>query len=253
MSSLGQPSNPRSPKPPAPRDRPRRRPIIAIDGPAGAGKSTVARRLADALGFILVDTGAMYRVVALAARGAGVSWTDEKAMGTLARALIDRKALEFERDARLGVRALLDRSDVTDAIRTAEIAMGASAVSVHPSVRDALLDFQRQAGRDGGVVLEGRDIGTVVFPDAEIKFFLTARPEVRARRRFDELVARGASTTFDQTLDDVRRRDVQDTTRPVAPLRPAPDAVLVDSSEMGIEETVAQMAEVVRERRARRK
>jgi CMP/dCMP kinase len=248
MSNIDQRTDPR-----APSSGGRRRPIIAIDGPAGAGKSTVAKRLADALGFILVDTGAMYRVVALAAHAAGVSWTDANAMGALARALIDRKALEFQRDARLGVRAVLDRNDVTDAIRTAEMGMGASAVSVHPSVRDALLDLQRHAGRDGGVVLEGRDIGTVVFPGAEIKFFLTARPEVRARRRFDELVARGASATFDQTLQDVRRRDEQDTTRAVAPLRQASDAILVDSSEMGIEETVAQMAEVVRERRPRRR
>jgi CMP/dCMP kinase len=233
-----------------PRERPRRLPIIAIDGPAGAGKSTVAKRLADALGFVLVDTGAMYRVVALAARASGVCWDDEAALGTLARALVGRKALVFERDARLGVRAVLDGTDVTEAIRAPDVGMGASTVSAHPSVRDALLDLQRQAGHRGGVVLEGRDIGTVVFPDADIKFFLTARPEVRARRRFDELVARGTAADFEQTLRDVRQRDLQDTTRPVAPLRQAPDAVLVDSSDMGIEETVAQMADHVRKRSA---
>jgi len=226
-------------------------PIIAIDGPAGAGKSTVAKRLADALGFILVDTGAMYRVVALAARSAGISWNDEVASGSLARELVARGALSFERDARLGVRAVLDGTDVTDAIRAPDVGMGASTVSAHPSVRDALLDLQRQAGRRGGVVLEGRDIGTVVFPDAEIKFFLTALPEVRARRRFDELVARGTPASFEQTLRDVRQRDLQDTTRPVAPLRQATDAILVDSSEMSIEETVAHMAESVRKRSAR--
>ncbi|HXX68875.1 MAG TPA: (d)CMP kinase [Polyangiaceae bacterium] len=230
---------------------PRPLPIIAIDGPAGAGKSTVAKRLADSLGFILVDTGAMYRVVALAARSAGVSWDDDAALGRLARGLVARGALSFERDARLGVRAVLDGADVTDAIRAPDVGMGASAVSAHPSVRDALLDFQRHAGRRGGVVLEGRDIGTVVFPDAEIKFFLTARPEVRARRRFDELVARGTPASFEQTLRDVRQRDLQDTTRPVAPLRQAADAILVDSSEMNIEETVAHMAESVRKRGAR--
>ena len=135
---------------------------------------------------------------------------------------------------------------MTDAIRAPDIGMGASTVSAHKAVRDALLDMQRQAGRDGGVVLEGRDIGTVVFPDADVKFFLTARPEVRARRRFDELVAKGARVSFEETLADVRRRDEQDTTRAVAPLRQAPDATLVDSSEMGIDEAVARMAERVR-------
>lgn len=229
---------------------PRSLPIIAIDGPAGAGKSTVAKRLADALGFVLVDTGAMYRLVAFAARAAGVSWDDGAAVGSLARALVARNALAFERDARLGVRAVLDGTDVTDAIRTPDVGMGASTVSAHPSVRDALLDLQRQTGRRGGVVLEGRDIGTVVFPDAEIKFFLTARPEVRARRRFEELLARGTRTSFEQTLRDVRQRDLQDTTRPVAPLREAADAIVVDSSDMSIEETVAYMAQSVRKRSA---
>jgi CMP/dCMP kinase len=126
--------------------------------------------------------------------------------------------------------------------------MGASTVSAHKAVRDALLEMQRQAGRAGGVVLEGRDIGTVVFPDADVKFFLTARPEVRARRRFDELVAKGSRTTFEETLEDVQRRDDQDTTRAVAPLRQAPDATLVDSSEIGVDEAVARMAARVRAR-----
>jgi cytidylate kinase len=125
--------------------------------------------------------------------------------------------------------------------------MGASTVSAHPEVRDALLDMQRQAGRNGGVVLEGRDIGTVVFPQARVKFFLTARPEVRARRRFDELVAKGAKVSFEETLADVHRRDEQDTTRPVAPLRQAPDATPIDNSELTIEQTVARMVDRVRE------
>jgi CMP/dCMP kinase len=226
----------------------RTRPIVAIDGPAGAGKSTVARLLADVLGFVLVDTGAMYRAVALAAQRAGVDWSDADPVGTLARSLVARTALGFDRDPERGIRVRLDGADVTDAIRAPDIGMGASTVSAHKAVRDALLEMQRQAGRGGGVVLEGRDIGTVVFPDADVKFFLTARPEVRARRRFDELVAKGSRATFEQTLEDVRRRDEQDTTRAVAPLRQAPDATLVDSSEIGVDEAVTRMAERVRAR-----
>jgi CMP/dCMP kinase len=224
---------------------------VAIDGPAGAGKSTVARRLADALGFVLVDTGAMYRAVALAAQREGVAWSDAARVGELARALVARSALGFERDPARGVRVHLDGADVTDGIRVPDIGMGASTVSAHKDVRDALLDMQRQAGRAGGVVLEGRDIGTVVFPDAEVKFFLTARPEVRARRRYDELVAKGQRVTFEETLDDVRRRDEQDTTRAVAPLRQAADATLVDNSDIDVDETVARMVARVRDRGAR--
>jgi cytidylate kinase len=136
--------------------------------------------------------------------------------------------------------------DVSDAIREPDIGMGASTVSAHPGVRSALLEMQRQAGRPGGVVLEGRDIGTVVFPDAEVKFFLTARPEVRAQRRYDELVAKGISVTLEDTLADVLRRDKQDSTRPVAPLKQATDAILVDDSTLSIEETVMRMADHVR-------
>jgi len=230
----------------APQNRPR--PIVAIDGPAGAGKSTVARRLADTLGFVFVDTGALYRMVAVAAKRAGVPWSDANAVGELANALVARGAIAFDRDAGKGVRVWLDGKDVTDAIREPDIGMGASTVSAHKVVRDALLDLQRQAGRAGGVVLEGRDIGTVVFPDAEVKFFLTARPEVRAKRRFDELTAKGQRVTLEDTLAEVRRRDEQDTTRAVAPLRQAEDAVLIDNSDFGVEETVARMAARVRER-----
>jgi cytidylate kinase len=229
----------------------RPRPIVAIDGPAGAGKSTVARHLADALGFVLVDTGAMYRAVALAAERARLAWSDADAVGELARSLVARSGLGFARDADKGVRVWLDGEDATEAIRTPDVAMGASTVSAHRAVRDALLDMQRQAGRHGGVVLEGRDIGTVVFPDAEVKFFLTARPDVRAGRRYRELLAKGESVTFEETLDDVRRRDQQDTTRAVAPLRPAADALLLDNSDMTIDDTVERMAAYVRERSAR--
>ncbi len=224
----------------------RTRPIIAIDGPAGAGKSTVARRLADALGFVLVDTGAMYRTVALAASRASTPFTDGARVTELAHALVTKHALSFERDVKLGVRVRLSGEDVSDAIRTPDIAQGASLVSAHPGVRAALLELQRQAGEAGGVVLEGRDIGTVVFPDAEVKFFLTASPEVRAGRRHAELVAKGQQVSFEDTLADVKRRDAQDEGREHAPLKKAEGAVLVDSTNLSFEETVAKMLEAVR-------
>jgi CMP/dCMP kinase len=226
--------------------QPRARPIVAIDGPAGAGKSTVAQKLADALGFVLVDTGAMYRVVALASQRASVPWDDAARVGALARQLVQKQALAFDRTSEGRVRVRLEGEDVSRAIRTPDVGMGASQVSAHPEVRAALLELQRQAGREGGVVLEGRDIGTVVFPDADFKAFLTARPEIRARRRFEELAAKGQTVTFEQTLADTRRRDEQDTLREHAPLRQAPDAVLFDSSDVPVEEVVAQMVARVR-------
>jgi len=225
----------------------RERPIVAIDGPAGAGKSTVARRLADRLGFILVDTGALYRTVALAAERAGVRFDDADGLEQLARALVHAQGIAFERRPS-GARVLLSGEDVSEAIRTAAMGMGASTVSAHGGVRAALLDLQRQMGQEGGVVLEGRDIGTVVFPDAEVKFFLTASPEVRARRRYDELAAKGQHVTFEGTLADVQRRDAQDSGRAHAPLRQAESAILIDSTTLGIDETVAKMADIVRAR-----
>ena len=225
----------------------RTRPIVAIDGPAGAGKSTVARRLADALAYVLVDTGAMYRSVALAAQRAGVAWSDGPALAQLTQGLVEKHALGFERDPGLGIRVKLSGEDVSEAIRTPEMAQGASTVSAHPAVRAVLLDLQRMAGRAGGVVLEGRDIGTVVFPDAEVKFFLTASAEARATRRHAELVAKGQTVSFEETLSDVKRRDAQDEGRAVAPLKRADGAMLVDSTELDFEQTVARMlAEVKR-------
>jgi cytidylate kinase len=214
-----------------------RRPIIAIDGPAGAGKSTVARRVADALGFVLLDTGALYRAVALAASRAKISVNDAERSGALAEDLAKRSAIVLERSHGDG-RVVLEGEDVSTAIRTPEIGMDASTVSAHPAVRKALLDMQRRAGEGGGIVAEGRDIGTVVFPHADYKFFLTATPEVRAQRRRDELVAKGRTVSLEETLAEVRRRDEQDTTRAVAPLRPADDATLLDSSTMPIDAVV---------------
>lgn len=220
----------------------RARPIVAIDGPAGAGKSTVARMVAAALGFVLVDTGAIYRTLALAAERRGVSWTDGPSLGKLAAELVQNTSIRFEAG-----KVMLGTDDVSSAIRTPEIGMGASTVSAHADVRAALLDLQRQAGAKGGVVLEGRDIGTVVFPDAEVKVFLTASPEVRAQRRYEELVAKGnADVSLASTLEDVKKRDAQDTGRAHAPLRQAEGATLVDSSALTIEETVATIVKLAR-------
>lgn len=225
----------------------RRRPVVAIDGPAGAGKTTVTRRVAAELGYLLVDTGAIYRSVALSAKRHGLDFADAGAVGALAQALAERSAIRFAASADGGQRVLLDGDDVSTAIRTQEIAEGASLVSAIPAVRAALLDMQRRAGLPGGVVLEGRDIGSVVFPDAEAKFFLTASVEVRAVRRKAELEARGEPADLEVIAREVRERDHRDSTRPVAPLTQAPDAVLVDSSGIGIDEVVGRIVAHVRE------
>ncbi|WP_437575388.1 (d)CMP kinase [Sorangium sp. So ce887] len=263
-----------------------RRLRVAIDGPAGAGKGTVARGLAERLGYLLVDTGALYRAVALAVHRVGLAWDDSSAIGTLAENLASGGRIALERggpgappdstDARAahttssagaanagaadaasadgpahssvggsGMRVLLDGEDISSAIRAPEISLGASRVSAIPAVRNALLAMQRQAGAGGGVVLEGRDIGTVVFPDAEVKFFLTAPAEIRAKRRYDELVARGITVSFEATLSDVLRRDKADSERAVAPLRKADDAILVDSGHRSPQEIIDEMATLV--------
>ena len=232
----------------------RLRPVVAIDGPAGAGKSTVARRLADELGFVLVDTGAMYRAVALLALRQGVGLHDGAALGEIAARLVRDRALVFERDPR-GIRVKVEREDVSEAIRTPEVALAASVVSAHPEVRAPLLDLQRQAGAEGGVVLEGRDIGTVVFPDAEAKVFLTASPAIRAARRFAELQARaqtnddGTAVTLEQLEEEMGRRDSQDVRRAVAPLRQADGALVLDCTALGIDETVSRLRAFVLSRR----
>jgi CMP/dCMP kinase len=213
--------------------------IVAIDGPAGAGKSTIAKRVAEHLGLVRVDTGAIYRAVALAAFERGVE--DEDAIAAIASAI----DLHFD-----GARVLIGGRDVSTDIRTQEISQRASKVSALPKVRAALLELQRRLGRQHpiGAVLEGRDIGTVVFPDAEVKIFLTASPEERARRRVRDLEAAGTSASYDEVLASIRERDERDSQRAVAPLKPAPDAVHVDSTKLTLEEVLETIARVVRER-----
>lgn len=226
----------------------RPRVLVAIDGPAGAGKSTVAKLLAARLDFLLVDTGALYRTIALAAQRAGYSFGDDDDVGALAEAVAAGRRIQMEAytygESR-GVRVLLDGEDVSSLIRTPELSLGASRVSANPRVREALLAMQRQAGERGGVVLEGRDIGTVVFPDAEVKFFLTATSAERALRRRDELLAKGTPVSLEETLADVNKRDRADTERPVAPLRQADDAHLIDSSGVPIDQVVDDMVRIV--------
>lgn len=210
--------------------------IVAIDGPAGAGKSTLSRLVAKRLGYTLVDTGALYRAVALWARRQGVSWDDGAALGELA----SRLELAFV-DGALEVNG--ERPG--DALRTPEMSQGASRVSAHPAVRAALLGVQRAMGRDGGVVLEGRDIGTVVYPDAEVKIFLVATDDERARRRLAELVGRGEQAHFEEVLEELRIRDRRDSEREAAPLRMAEGAVRVDSTGRTLDDLVAEVAGLV--------
>jgi cytidylate kinase len=222
-------------------ERNARRIVVAIDGPAGAGKSTVALELAKRLGYTLVDTGALYRAVAIVARERGISWDDGPALGVLTRDL----QLEFGRSADGAPRVCIDGRDRADDIRTPDISMGASDVSRHPEVRDALLGLQRRLGHEGGVVLEGRDIGTVVFPNAEAKIFLTASAEIRADRRVQDLRARGLDADPVKTLAEVQARDAQDSSRAVAPLKPAADSVVVDTTHMGFDEVVKRLVAIV--------
>ncbi len=215
--------------------------VIAIDGPSGAGKSTVARILAERLGYIYVDTGALYRTVALKANRASLDLGDEKALESLCRSI----EIDFRPDPK-GMRVLCNGEEVTDEIRTPSMSLLASAVSRVPAVRKALLGLQREFGKKGGVVLEGRDIGTVVFPEADLKFFLEADPRIRGQRRYEELKAKGEKVDLGETIREVERRDTSDRTRSLAPLKKAGDAILIDTTHLGIDEVVAKIVQFCR-------
>lgn len=218
--------------------------IVAIDGPAGSGKSTVTHLLARKLGYVHIDTGALYRSIALKAREQNVSYDDAPALGRLARdARLEFQWLNDDRN-----HVFLDGRNVSVLIRTPEISMAASKISAYTEVRAALLELQRGMGRQGGVVLEGRDIGTVVFPNAHAKFFLTASVDSRARRRAVELEDKGVYLDFEEVKKQVVDRDRGDTERKNAPLRKAADAIEVDTTNMTVEQVVEHLAAIVHQR-----
>lgn len=217
-----------------------REPVVAIDGPAGAGKGTVARVLAERLGYRLLDTGAMYRAVALSVMRAGLSLDDVEALD---RHLDGIDVTVVDGQVRL------DGADVSRAIRSQDVGQLTSTLSMLRTVREKVTPFQRRAASAGGVVLEGRDTGTVVCPDAEVKFFLTASLDTRARRRYLEITAGGAGLTFEQVRLEVAARDAQDANRAVAPLRKAADAIEVDTTDLTVDEVVDRMLKIVGERR----
>jgi len=213
--------------------------VVTIDGPAGSGKTTVSRMLADRLDYRYIDTGALYRGVALAAKSAEIDGKNDSELGSLC----DRLKLAFSRSED-GLRLILNDVDITDSIRTPDVTMLASAISARPVVRQYLLKLQRDLGKDKNVVIEGRDMGTVVFPEAEIKFFLDASPESRAMRRYLE-VKDTSGQDLETVKKDMLKRDKNDSMRKLAPLKPATDAVIIDSTDFSIEEIVDRLYEIV--------
>ena len=211
--------------------------MVAIDGPSGAGKSTAGRAIADRLGYVFLDTGAMYRALALAALREGIPLDDAAAVAALA----GRVGLDLQP----GGAVTLDGKDVTSALRTQEVGAAASRVSVHPSVRRHMVARQREMGQAGGVVMDGRDIGTAVFPDADVKFYVDAHPRQRAMRRHEELAQRGLPSDLDTIEREIRERDHADSTRAESPLTRAPDAIHLDTTELGLEEVVRRMLAAV--------
>ena len=217
---------------------------IAIDGPAGAGKSTIAKRLAKELGFYYVDTGAIYRTVAYFMDLLDISPKDVDGVSRY----IDELTVEIEYDEEGQQHMIMNGMDVTDDIRTPDISQKSSLVSAHAVVRDMLLDMQRDVAKKHNVIMDGRDIGTVVLPRATVKIFLTASAEVRAQRRYLELQAKGSKDSYEKVLAEIKKRDHQDSTREIAPLKQAKDAILVDTSELDIEGAVAAIRAVVAEK-----
>lgn len=215
----------------------------AIDGPVGAGKSSIARTAAKRLGFIYVDTGALYRAVGLYCRRSGADMSSAEDIAS--------RLPEIKPEIRLcdGVQHIyLNGEDVSEEIRLPEISMAASAVSAVPEVRAALLNMQRAVAAQNNVIMDGRDIGTVVLPDAQVKIFLTASPEIRAKRRYDELCAKGVQTTFEEVLTDLNKRDYDDSHRAVAPLKQAEDAVLADTSGLDFEQSCELVCSIIKEK-----
>ena len=220
---------------------------IAIDGPAGAGKSTMARRLAKELGYYYVDTGAIYRTVAYFFDLWGVSPKDIDGITRY----IDELTINIEYDEDGVQHMIMNGMDVSDDIRTQEISQKASLVSAHAIVRDMLLGMQRDVAKQHNVVMDGRDIGTVVLPKATVKFFLTASAEVRAKRRTDELIAKGQKANYNQILKEIQQRDYQDTHREVAPLKMCRDSIKLDTSDMDIDQVIAAMKETIAQKVAK--
>jgi len=216
---------------------------VAIDGPSGAGKSSIARRVAARLGYTYVDTGALYRAIGLFAHRNGIDDTDEAA---LAPRLGEIKVELFYRDGKQHV--VLNGEDVSEDIRKPEMSMAASNVSALPAVRAFLLDLQRQMARDYNVIMDGRDIGTVVLPQADVKIFLTASAEDRAMRRYKEFLGRGENISYEEVLEDINRRDYNDSHREIAPLRPAEDAILLDTTGNTLEQSLDLVERTIRER-----
>lgn len=218
---------------------------VAIDGPVGAGKSSVARECAKRLGIIYVDTGALYRSCALfcVRNNVDISPENEQAVSELLNSKLDL-SIKLEDGTQ---RVIVNGEDVSDEIRTLEISKAASAVSALPSVRAFLLGMQRDIASKNSVIMDGRDIGTVILPNADIKIFITAKPEIRAKRRYDELVAKGSDVTLGEVLVEINRRDFNDMNRKEAPLKQAPDAILLDTSELDFEQTVSGMTDLIRD------
>ncbi len=216
---------------------------IAIDGPAGAGKSTIAKAAAKHLGFIYVDTGAMYRAIGLYTIRKGVDPADSQSVVEL----LSEIEVSLARDENKNQLVILNGEDVSGLIRTEQVSMAASRVSAIPEVRAFLLNLQRDMAKASDVIMDGRDIGTVVLPDAKVKIFLTASAEIRARRRYDELIAKGEQAVYEDVLADVIERDNNDMNRPIAPLKPAQDSIIVDTSNLNLEESIALLIKTIEE------